>query len=84
MEPEFEERKTEPELSRELEKKISKTVRKILEGENLYEMTENKVRKMASDELGLNLSDDPYKSVVSRAVQDFLEKIKNRTQKTRA
>ncbi|KAJ9148087.1 hypothetical protein P3X46_030181 [Hevea brasiliensis] len=82
MEPEVEEGRREPEVTRGLEKKIVKIVRKILEKENLYELTEKKVREKASKDLGMNLSDEPLKSIVSRAVEDFLERLRNRAQKS--
>ncbi|XP_002509990.2 mediator-associated protein 3 [Ricinus communis] len=72
----------EPEVSRELEKKIAKRVRKILERENLYQMTEKKVREIASKELEISLVNEPFKAIVSRAVEDFLVKLRNQTQKT--
>ncbi|EEF51377.1 conserved hypothetical protein [Ricinus communis] len=72
----------EPEVSRELEKKIAKRVRKILERENLYQMTEKKVREIASKELEISLVNEPFKAIVNRAVEDFLVKLRNQTQKT--
>ncbi|OAY56337.1 mediator-associated protein 3 [Manihot esculenta] len=81
METQVEEGSREPEVTKGLEKKIVKIVRKILKKENLYQLTEKKVREKASNELGMNLSDEPFKSIVRRAVEDFLEKLRNRAQK---
>ncbi|CAN1299908.1 Mediator-associated protein 3 [Linum perenne] len=59
------------------EKKIVKRVRKILEKENLYKFSERQVREKASEKLGIDLSKEPYKSAVRRAVEDFLMEIKS-------
>ncbi|CAL1373619.1 unnamed protein product [Linum trigynum] len=77
--PELDEQRIEEveELSEKTEKKIVKRVRKILGKENLYQVSERQVREEASEKLGIDLAVEPYKSVVRRAVQDFLEKLKS-------
>lgn len=57
----------------EIQERIEKTVRKILEESDMEKMTEHKIRKQASDELDLDLSDPPYKAFVRQVVQSFLE-----------
>ncbi|CAN0840928.1 Mediator-associated protein 3 [Linum grandiflorum] len=66
---------SEEEISAGTEKKIVKRVRKILEKENLYQLSERQVREEASEKLGIDLSEEPYKSVVRREVEDFLLKV---------
>ncbi|XP_010441387.1 PREDICTED: mediator-associated protein 3-like [Camelina sativa] len=51
----------EVEIDKDLQRKIEKTVKKILKKSNLYKMTEIKAREQASVELDLDLSQDPYK-----------------------
>ncbi|KAM1788303.1 RNA polymerase II transcriptional coactivator KELP-like [Malus sylvestris] len=60
-------------MEAETEQKIEKTVRRILEESNMDEMTEFKIRKQASEELELNLSNPPYRAFVKQVVQSFLE-----------
>ncbi|KAI4364958.1 hypothetical protein MLD38_020990 [Melastoma candidum] len=55
------------------EKEIAETVREILEGSDMNEMTEYKVRKEASSRLGIDLSLPNHKSLVRSVVQSFLE-----------
>ncbi|KAI4376117.1 hypothetical protein MLD38_013909 [Melastoma candidum] len=55
------------------EKEIEVTVREILEGSDMNDMTEYKVRKEASSRLGIDLSLPNYKSLVRSVVQSFLE-----------
>ncbi|KAL0016030.1 hypothetical protein SO802_003099 [Lithocarpus litseifolius] len=57
----------------EIQERIEKTVRKILEESDMEKMTEHKIRKQASDELDLDLADPPYKAFVRQVVQSFLE-----------
>jgi len=57
----------------EIQERIEKTVRKILEESDMEKMTEHKIRKQASDELDIDLSDPPYKAFVRQVVQSFLE-----------
>ncbi|KAG7548873.1 DEK C-terminal [Arabidopsis suecica] len=53
----------EVEIDKDLQRKIEKTVKKILESSNLYKITEIKAREEASLELDLDLSQDPYKGL---------------------
>ena len=64
----------------ESQERIEKTVRKILEESDMEKMTEHKIRKQASDELDLDLSDPPYKAFVRQVVQSFLEQQKEEEQ----
>ncbi|KAF4389425.1 RNA polymerase II transcriptional coactivator KELP [Cannabis sativa] len=60
-------------MEAEMEEKITKTVRSILQQSNMDDVTEYKVRKQASDQLNLDLSKPPYKAFVKKVVQSFLE-----------
>lgn len=51
---------------------IEKTVLDILKSADMDEMTEYKVRKMASEKLGINLSAPDYKPFVRQVVETFL------------
>lgn len=80
MEPEVGKAKKpqpEAEITRKREKEIEKTVQKILKTGNLYELTERKVRDDASAQLGIDPSDDHYKTIVRRVVENFLLEVKN-------
>ncbi|KAL1364111.1 hypothetical protein HN51_012275 [Arachis hypogaea] len=57
----------------ESKERIEETVRTILEGSNMDEMTESKIRKQASTHLGLDLSQPPLKAFVKQVVQAFLD-----------
>ncbi|KAF5734339.1 mediator-associated protein 3-like [Tripterygium wilfordii] len=70
-------------IDRETEKKIEKRVKRILAKANLYEITEFKIQKAASEKLGLDVSQPPYKFVVRRVVEEFLQLLKNNTQTKR-
>ena len=61
--------KMEPETRR----RIEKTVLEILKSADMDEMTEFKVRKLASDKLGINLSAPDYKRFVRQVVETFLQ-----------
>ncbi|EXC24698.1 hypothetical protein L484_003140 [Morus notabilis] len=61
-------------MEAEMEQRIEKTVRNILESSNMDDVTEYKIRKQASEELALDLSKPPYKAFVRQVVQSFLEK----------
>ncbi|EOY25068.1 hypothetical protein QUC31_009091 [Theobroma cacao] len=56
--------------------KIEQTVRGILQEANMDEMTEYKIRQMASQKLELNLSESKYKAYVRHIVNSFLEEQK--------
>ena len=60
-------------MEAETEQRIETTVRNILEGSNMDDVTEYKVRKQASKELDLDLSKPPYKAFVRQVVQSFLQ-----------
>ncbi|GMY29652.1 RNA polymerase II transcriptional coactivator KELP [Fagus crenata] len=53
--------------------RIEKTVRKILEESDMEKMTEHKIRKQASAELDLDLSDPLFKAFVRYVFKSFLE-----------
>jgi len=57
----------------ETKARIEEAVRKILEESNMDEVTESKVRKQASTELGLDLSLPHFKAFVKQVVRAFLE-----------
>lgn len=56
-----------------MEQRIEKTVRGILGASDMSEVTEHKIRKLASAELDLDLSKQPYKAFVKQVVQSFLD-----------
>ncbi|CBI34506.3 unnamed protein product, partial [Vitis vinifera] len=56
----------------ETRRRIEKTVLEILKSADMDEMTEFKVRKLASDKLGINLSAPDYKRFVRQVVETFL------------
>ncbi|KAH0975040.1 hypothetical protein GBA52_016939 [Prunus armeniaca] len=70
-------------MDAETEQMIEKTVRGILEKSNMDEMTEFKIRKQASEVLDLDLSKPPYKALVKRVVQSFLEEENQKEQQQR-
>ncbi|BAT72971.1 RNA polymerase II transcriptional coactivator KELP [Vigna umbellata] len=53
--------------------RIEETVRRILQESNMDEVTESKIRKEASEELGLNLSQPQFKGFVKQVVGAFLQ-----------
>ncbi|KAL5726917.1 hypothetical protein ACHQM5_000160 [Ranunculus cassubicifolius] len=59
-------------MEAEIETKISKTVISILKSSNMDEMTEFKVRKLAGEQLGLDLSSSIYKKFIRNIVESFL------------
>ncbi|XP_068649570.1 RNA polymerase II transcriptional coactivator KELP-like [Aristolochia californica] len=60
----------EPETKQEIEE----TVVDILKGADMQEMTEFKVRNLAFEKLGINLSAHEYKQIVPGVVESFLSK----------
>ncbi|KAJ7952162.1 RNA polymerase II transcriptional coactivator KELP-like [Quillaja saponaria] len=60
-------------MAAEFTDRIEKTVRRILEESDMDEVTESKIRKQASNELDLDLSEPPYKALVKQVVHTFLE-----------
>ena len=60
-------------MGSKIQERIEKIVRKILEESDMERMTEHKIRKQASAELNLNLSDPPSKAFVRYVVESFLE-----------
>ncbi|KAF3448729.1 hypothetical protein FNV43_RR09442 [Rhamnella rubrinervis] len=60
-------------MEAEVEQRIEKTVRSILETSDMNEVTEHKIRKLASEKLELDLSKKPYKAFVKQVVESFLE-----------
>ncbi|CAL0330856.1 unnamed protein product [Lupinus luteus] len=53
--------------------RIEETVRKILEESNMDEVTESKIRKQASKELAIDLSQPHFKAFVKKVVDAFLQ-----------
>lgn len=64
----------EPET--ETQAKIEETVVEILKSSDMDEMTESKLRNMASEQLGIDLSLPQYKTFVRGVVQSFVSSIK--------
>ncbi|XP_068665275.1 RNA polymerase II transcriptional coactivator KELP-like [Aristolochia californica] len=58
----------------ETQQKIEETVIDILKDADMQEMTEFKVRNLASDKLGIDLSAPQYKQVVRGVVESFISK----------
>ncbi|KAG9448242.1 hypothetical protein H6P81_014370 [Aristolochia fimbriata] len=58
----------------ETEQKIEETVLDILKDADMQEMTEFKVRSLASEKLGINLSAPEYKRLVRGIVESFISK----------
>ncbi|GLT90748.1 hypothetical protein SLE2022_086660 [Rubroshorea leprosula] len=59
----------------EVREKIETTVREILEESDINEVTEYKIRKLASEKLGVNLSESKYKAFVKEVVTSFLDEL---------
>lgn len=57
----------------EIEGRIEKTVRRILEESDMDQVTESKIRKQAAQELDLDLSVPHFKAFVKQVVETFLE-----------
>ncbi|QCD85142.1 RNA polymerase II transcriptional coactivator KELP [Vigna unguiculata] len=64
----------------ETKQRIEETVRRILQESNMDEVTESKIRKQASEELGLNLSQPHFKAFVKQVVGAFLQEIEEQQQ----
>lgn len=60
----------------EVKHKIETTVRQILEESDMNETTEYKIRKLASEKVGINLSEAKYKAFVKEVVASFLDEVK--------
>ncbi|KFK31872.1 hypothetical protein AALP_AA6G169500 [Arabis alpina] len=56
-----------------MKEKIKNTVLEILKESDMTEMTEFKVRKLASERLGIDLSEKSHKAYVRTVVDSFLE-----------
>ncbi|KAF8027967.1 hypothetical protein BT93_E0781 [Corymbia citriodora subsp. variegata] len=63
-------------MDSDVERRIGTAVREVLEESDMNETTEYKVRKLASERLGLDLSQPKYKAIVRQVVQSFLEEQK--------
>ncbi|KAE9607647.1 hypothetical protein Lal_00026803 [Lupinus albus] len=61
--------------------RIEETVRKILEESNMDEVTESKIRKQASKELAIDLSQPHFKAFVKQVVEAFLHEKHEQQQK---
>ncbi|KAL3738344.1 hypothetical protein ACJRO7_019812 [Eucalyptus globulus] len=59
-------------------RRIGTTVREVLEESDMSNTTEYKVRKLASERLGMDLSQPKYKAIVRQVVESFLEEQKAR------
>ncbi|KAK3429466.1 hypothetical protein EUGRSUZ_E00884 [Eucalyptus grandis] len=59
-------------------RRIGTTVREVLEESDMNNTTEYKVRKLASERLGMDLSQPKYKAIVRQVVESFLEEQKAR------
>jgi len=57
----------------ETKQRIEETVRRILQESDMDEVTESKIRKQASEQLGLNLSQPHFKAFVKQVVGAFLQ-----------
>ncbi|KAL6986433.1 hypothetical protein U1Q18_019794 [Sarracenia purpurea var. burkii] len=64
----------------EIQEKIEGTVLQILKDSNMDETTEYKIRKMASDKLGLDLSLPERKRFVRQVVEAFLTEQQSKAQ----
>ncbi|XP_061350936.1 RNA polymerase II transcriptional coactivator KELP [Gastrolobium bilobum] len=53
--------------------RIEETVRRILQESDMDEITESKIRKQASNQLGLDLSQPHFKAFVKQVVEAFLQ-----------
>ncbi|XP_022136923.1 RNA polymerase II transcriptional coactivator KELP-like [Momordica charantia] len=60
-------------MDADIQRRIKETVRNILESSDMDEMTESKIRTLASKELDLDLSRSSYKALVRQVVESFLE-----------
>ncbi|XP_044476730.1 mediator-associated protein 3 [Mangifera indica] len=67
-------RKMEAQIDKETRRKIKKSVKNILQGEdaNLYVLNEKLVRQKASADLNLDLNQPLYKKLVRKHVENFL------------
>lgn len=60
-------------MDSEIQRRIEEAVRRILESSDMDEMTESKIRALASKDLDLDLSKSPYKALVRKVVESFLQ-----------
>ncbi|CAK9324476.1 unnamed protein product [Citrullus colocynthis] len=60
-------------MDSEIQRRIEEAVRRILESSDMDEMTESKIRALASKDLDLDLSKSPYKTFVRNVVESFLQ-----------
>lgn len=67
-------------MDEESKVKIEKTVREILNESDMTEMTEFKVRNLASERLGIDLSDKSHKAFVRGIVKSFLDEVESKQQ----
>ncbi|XP_022985429.1 RNA polymerase II transcriptional coactivator KELP-like isoform X3 [Cucurbita maxima] len=61
-------------MDSKIQRRIEEAVRRILESSDMDEMTESKIRALASKDLDLDLSKSPYKALVRKVVESFLQK----------
>lgn len=59
-------------MDEETRDKIAETVLEILKNSNMEETTEFKIRKSASEKLGMDLSDPTRKKLVRQVVETYL------------
>ncbi|KAM7525897.1 hypothetical protein LguiA_015799 [Lonicera macranthoides] len=67
-------------MEAELQKKIEETVVDILKKSNMDETTEYKIRKAASEELGVDLSRSDRKRFVRQVVESYLDEQRLKTE----
>ncbi|KAG4391615.1 hypothetical protein JHK82_013649 [Glycine max] len=60
--------------------RIEETVRRVLQESDMDEVTESKIRKQASEQLGLDLSQPHFKAFVKQVVKAFLQEEEQRQQ----
>lgn len=70
--------------SPKLQQKIEETVVEILKNSNMDETTEYKVRKMASEKLGLDLSPPERKQLVRKVVESYLADLQSKAEAAEA
>ena len=57
----------------EAKQRIEETVRRILEESDMDQVTESKIRKQASNQVGIDLSQRHFKAFVKQVVEAFLQ-----------
>ncbi|XP_050377976.1 RNA polymerase II transcriptional coactivator KELP [Argentina anserina] len=60
-------------METETQRQIDETVRRLLAESDMDQVTESKIRKLASLELALDLDKPPFKAFVKQVVQSFIQ-----------